>query len=100
MHVASGDSRPSHKPFRVDICGHRPSKNPSVSGKLNPTAAEPCVGRSEAGHPSKIQDSDYLRQELGTTSPRLLQFIRDSIPTQHCCGTTKPGGAGLTRMKE
>jgi len=39
-------------------------------------------------------------QKLGTTCPRLLQFIRDSIPTQHCSGTTKLGGARLTRMKE
>jgi hypothetical protein len=38
--------------------------------------------------------------KLGTTRPRLLQFIRDSIPTQLCSGTMKLGGATLTRMKE
>src|SRR5580658_1847085 len=41
-----------------------------------------------------------LAWKLGTTDPWLLQCIRDPIPTQLCCGTSKLGGARLTRMKE
>jgi hypothetical protein len=61
------------------------------------------VGRRARVRAAKCWRSRLLtgtRGKLGTTCPRLLQFIRDSIPTQHCSGTTKLGGARLTRMKE
>ena len=57
-------------------------------------------GQGEGGEVLESRLLPDPSQKLGTTCPRLLQFIRDSIPTQLCSGTTKLGGARLTRMKE
>ena len=85
----------------VDVSYQTASKCEPLFGKLKDKAGKagkrPCVKRHNS---RKFPVLPGPWRKLGTTGPRLLQFSRDSIPTQHCSGTIKLGGTRLTRMKE
>ncbi len=101
---AENPPRPPRQNFQETIAAHyRPRNVYTAITSREWVCRVAKVGRGARVRAAKCWKSRLLtgpRRKLGTTCPRLLQFIRDSIPTQHCSGTTKLGGARLTRMKE